>query len=135
MTVYNLKLTVPFRAIDISYTTETIEIEGDVLHRVNILIPSGHMGLTGLRIRYGMKQIVPWNEGEWLSGDGQYLELTPNWVLPESPCLLTVEAYNEDYCYDHTFYITLETRSYEEVFGPRKYDEVISKLAELLGVA
>ena len=134
MPVYNLKIDVPLRIIDVTEITEDVEIEGEVLHKVNILIPPGHMGLTGIRIRYGDKQIVPWNEGQWLSGDGQHLELTPNWVLPESPIILRIDAYNEDYCYNHAFYITLETRTYEEVFGPRKYSEVIDALGKILGV-
>jgi len=134
MTVYNLEVTVPLNVTDISRVSVPIEIEGEVLHRVYILIPFGHMELTGIRIRYGDKQIVPWNEGSWIKGGGRELNLTPNWILPESPCTIWIDAYNLDVCYDHTFYITLETTTYEEVFGPELYPQVIDQLAKVLGV-
>jgi len=134
MPIYAYRIDVPQKITERGEVREEIEIEGEMLRKVSVLIPFGHKALTGLRIRYGAKPLVPFHVEGWLQGDGETLEFDVMWPLPESPCTLIVEAYNEDMCYDHSFYLRLVTDS-EETHVPEK--ELISfwqKLAYMMGL-
>ena len=103
MSFFNQTVTVPKNTSSEEYISDTIEVQFGVVHRIHISIPSGHGGLTGIRILQGLHQIAPTSGSEWFSGDDLELDYTDFIEIDETPFELTIEAYNEDDTYAHTF--------------------------------
>lgn len=134
MTVYHKVVTIPKNTSEENAVEETIVVEGDILEKVTIQIPSGHFALTGIRIKYGLKQIVPYEEDTWIKGDNIPIVLTPLYRLPEWRTVLRIEAYNNDDTYDHSFYLTLETKYEEEATPWKVLNDFIMILKKILRI-
>lgn len=134
MTIYHAVLTVPSNTPQDSPAQDSLVVEGDILEKVTIQIPSGHAGLTGIRIKYGIKQIIPKEEDTWIKGDNVVLVLYPLYELPEFYCRLIVEGYNNDDTYNHSFYITFETKYEEEAKPWKVLNDFILILKKLLKI-
>jgi len=134
MGVFTYVLTIPPAIAEPGRAEIEAEIEGTVLRRVSVLIPSGHQALAGMRIRYGARSILPIGENSWLSGDNESLTFELHWPLPESPCTLIIEGRNDDMCYPHSFYIRIETDTEETVRPEDRLASFINLLAYFMGL-
>lgn len=67
---------------------------------IQIVIPSGHSGLTGLRILLGGSQVLPRNDGGWIIGDDERLDYQVTGYLNTG--LWQAEMYNTG-IYDHSW--------------------------------
>lgn len=69
---------------------------------VEILIPDGHLGLTGLQIATAHTPVLPYAVGQWIIGNDEKIE----WALIEQPETGNWQAiaYNTD-GFTHTFRI------------------------------
>ncbi len=105
MSFFHATVTVPKNTSEQNPLTDTIEIQFGVIHRVHISIPSGHAGLTGVRVLQGLHQVAPTSGSEWFSGDDAELDYNEFIEVKEGPFSLTIEAYNLDDTYDHTFQV------------------------------
>ncbi len=70
--------------------------------RVQVVIPAGHIGLTGFRLDYGGQQIIPFTSGAWVVSDGEVID----WPLENYPTgsQWQAVAYNLDKSTAHAFY-------------------------------
>ena len=131
MEEYFKVITVPANTPQTSPKRERIEVEGDYVYEVAYLIPSGHVGLTGLRLKYGDYQLLPRNVGEWVRGDDVYRSVKVRWYFRSPKPLLTIEAYNEDDTYDHSFYIWIVTARRDEVLWYERLERLLASIARL----
>ena len=69
---------------------------------IQIVIPRGHSGLTGLRILLGGSQVLPRNDGGWIIGDDERLEYPVTGYLNTG--LWKAQMYNTG-IYDHSWQI------------------------------
>ena len=76
---------------------------GDVwVNSVNVRIPPGHCGQTGIQIQYAGVPIVPWNDPTtFIVEDDKDYNFDIDFEFDQS---LTVILYNNGF-YDHTFYV------------------------------
>jgi len=125
MPLYATKITVPANTSENSPVSKEIAVEGDVITYISILIPPGHFGLTGIRLLYGIKQIAPYNDGEWLSGDGETISYNEFLIMPEKEYNITIEAYNTDEVYDHTFYVRIVTNYLDNMITVKAFKELM----------
>jgi len=109
MAIYTAKLTIPANTPRDSPVSASVSLEKAVLVRISIRIPAGHHALAGLRISYGDLQLWPEEAGTWISGDDEALEWNEYFELPHDPTHLTLEGYNEDDTYEHSFYVRMMT--------------------------
>lgn len=72
------------------------------LHSIRIQIPSGHNGVTGIRITYQGQQIMPWSNLAYLVGSGDTFNLP--WDAEIMATGLAVVAYNTDLV-SHQFWL------------------------------
>jgi len=93
---------------------EEVWVEGEELEEASIRFPPGPCMLLKVALLYGLKQVVPENEGAWIAGDDEVVTARPRWKLPESPCRFIVKAVNEDVEYEHSFTLRLEVKPREE---------------------
>ncbi len=74
---------------------------------LEVVIPAGHSGQTGLQVVWQDKQIVPFNDGAWLVADDDRITF-PLGMYSAYPNLV-VYGYNVG-IYEHTFFLRLSVR-------------------------
>lgn len=76
---------------------------------IEIDIPDGHSGLTGLAIASGHQPIIPFSRGAWIIGNDDKIE----WAMHSLPDNGSFQAitYNTD-IFAHTFYLRFLLNDY-----------------------
>lgn len=105
MSFFHAEILVPKNTQSETPQKSELEIQFGVIHRIQVVIPSGHGGLTGIHILQGLHQIAPTSGSEWFSGDDLVIEYDEFIEVESTPFSLSVEAYNTDDTYAHTFRI------------------------------
>lgn len=79
-----------------------ISFDPGIVQRVEIDIPDGHSGLTGLALQQAHQQVIPFDVGTWIVGNDDALR----WELEDfiDNGNWQALAYNTD-VFDHTFYL------------------------------
>jgi len=129
---YFVKLAIPADTAEDAPVEKTVEVEGFRLEEVAYLIPPGWSALAHFAVFYGIRQIYPAEAGTWVTGDGLYRRVPLRWLLPESPCKLTLKGWNEDNTYSHTVYMWLLTKPEEEVLPIRLLTQVLGMVRDFL---
>lgn len=107
--------------------TQKVALEGAMLREVLVLIPPGHRGVTGVRIKYGLELLLPYHQDDWIIGDNISVTDKLYWPLPESPVELVVEAYNDSDAYTHCFHIYFSVD-----LLPFRMEEVMARMVRLM---
>ena len=129
MTIYSYK----FTTNPSSSQTQEIELEGDVITKVRIRFPPGPQGLLRVAFFYGIKQIFPYNEGEFFYGDNEVIEWEEYFPFPETPLKLKIKLINDDDTYSHSCYIIIVTRKREDLEESRLAKRISSFFRFILG--
>lgn len=75
-----------------------------VLETVQVIVPSGHAGLTGWQLVWQERTLVPWGEtARFVVADGVPLDFPVDLVVTAP---LQVRAFNTDEEFSHTFYVS-----------------------------
>lgn len=87
------------------------------LVRVEIMVPPGHRGETGIRLELDGGVIIPFDRSEWLVMDGETFDTETPWDLPSGR--LDAVTFNTDIV-AHSFFLRLhlETDRGRPAFGP-----------------
>lgn len=81
--------------------TDTNFAQGTVTS-VEIVIPDGHAGLTGITILQAHQQVIPWTAGAFIVGNAEVIRWDVAGFLDNGSW--SVRCYNTD-VYDHTFHL------------------------------
>lgn len=94
-----------------------------VIQRVRVIVPIGHAGLTGIRVEYDGRPLLPWAEGavHWLVAD-DYAD-TFDVDFPTGHAL-NVFTYNTDDTFAHTHYLGFDVVDVVDVIGADQSDDV-----------
>lgn len=72
------------------------------LVEIDLRIPGGHAGFTGIRFEYAAVPLVPWNDSTaWIMGDDERLTFEVGFDVSAA---VDAVAYNTDY-FDHFFIV------------------------------
>jgi hypothetical protein len=82
------------------------------VHTFRIDIPSGHNRLTGVRLSYMQRPVVPFHPTLWLVGNGT--TFTVPWEDEILSNGLLIQGYNTD-SFEHTFYLFADVDPYEQL--------------------
>lgn len=115
-------VTVPAGTALISPLAQSFALGVVVVDRIEVMIPPGHAGLTGLAILYGGVPLVPWQTGnvpltslaDFLVGDDKDWQFSVGFQI-SGP--LQIRAFNTD-VYDHSFYLRAEVRDVAAIAQP-----------------
>ncbi len=99
---YPLTVTVPAATPVASPIVVPYPLETGRLVDIEIEIPSGHCGLTGVRVMFGDVVILPWGQGQFIVASDYSRVFDVNENIDANN--LTVAAYNTD-IFDHSFYL------------------------------
>jgi len=132
--LYTAKLTIPANTPRDSPVSTSVKLKRAVLVRISIRIPPGHFALTGLRIKYGRLQLWPEEPDTWLTGDDEAIMWDEYFELPHDPTRLTLEGYNEDVTYEHSFYVRFMTLPKIVAAWMIAVSRLVNLLSRLIGV-
>lgn len=105
---FRVDVTVAANTAAAAATATNVDLGLVIVDHIEVLIPPGHAGLTGLRVTYDGATILPWTQDtRWLIGDD--LERVFAVGLPVSHPLV-VRAFNTDDTFPHTFYLDVAFR-------------------------
>lgn len=79
----------------------TAFLPGDLVG-IELNIPDGHNGLTGIRIAAAHAQVIPRTQGAWIVGNDEHLSLDT--IGYPSSGAWSALVYNSD-LFDHTFHL------------------------------
>lgn len=91
--------TVPAAPLSVAWVTE----DNDVAD-IEVEIPPGHNGLTGIRVMKGDVQLLPFGVNTWLIANNYTRVFPVGEYLPTSD--VKIQAYNQG-LYSHTFYLRM----------------------------
>lgn len=89
--------------VEASPQVDALDLPQAVVERVDVIIPAGHGGETGIGLAIAGAQVIPFNEDEWITGDDVRLEF-PLQNYPTTGQWSTFTWNTDDF--DHTFYLT-----------------------------
>lgn len=99
--VRTLVVTTPANTAIAAAISTTWVLGRGVLGHLDVVIPDGHVGLTGLAIIWGGRQLLPYEGGEWLRGNADEITVTLELDVFAS---VTVLAFNAD-VFPHSHYL------------------------------
>ncbi|MGH7238945.1 MAG: hypothetical protein ACREHG_02645 [Candidatus Saccharimonadales bacterium] len=113
--LYETQVTCPAGTTSDTPFTAQFALEDATLISVEIVIPSGHAGLTGIRITRAGTPILPYSRGSFIVSNDEKLLVPFNGEMTATG--LTVETFNSD-IYDHTFYLRAVIQDLIVASGP-----------------
>jgi hypothetical protein len=98
---YTAQLTVPAKRAITNPLIQQLTLQDAILDRMQVRVPAGHTGLTGIAVLWSGAQIWPTIPGTWTSGDNELFE----WEYGKEVTAagLQLSGYNTD-VHAHTFY-------------------------------
>ncbi|MBW2675801.1 MAG: hypothetical protein JRD89_20740 [Deltaproteobacteria bacterium] len=81
---------------------------------MNIRFPPGPSGLLEVAVLYGIRQIFPTVDGQVFAGDDEVIAWQEYWLLPESPCVVTIHTENQDDTYEHSVQVRIATLTHAQ---------------------
>lgn len=122
--VETFQLTVPKNTPKTAPTRLAMAFSEAEVVRVQVVIPAGHIGLTGFRLDYGGQQVIPFTAGAWVTSDGEVID----WPLERYPTGSQWQAvgYNLDKTTAHSFYFRFLL---DDLVGPDPTPGLVAPIA------
>lgn len=109
--VYGITFTVPAGTTQTAPFKQTWKTEDNTIVDIELEVPPGHNGVTGIRVVKGDTQLVPWGTDTWIVAN-DYSRIFPVGVyLPTGDVVL--QGYNNG-AYPHSFYLRMMVISYDQ---------------------
>lgn len=99
---------VPKKTLKATPATTALPFTDGVVVWLEVVIPTGHIGQTGIRLAYGGQQVIPDTAGAFITSNGE----TIHWDLDQYPTggQWQAQAYNTDTVNAHNFYLRFGIR-------------------------
>lgn len=104
---YPIEFTVPASTPPGNPSSLVVPLEDEVLVDVEIIIPAGHVALTGFRVLASRQQVIPWGNDSWIKGNDYVRVFEYNTGIGVNT--VSVQGYNVDVI-PHTFYARFHVR-------------------------
>lgn len=108
--VYAYRISTPANTAETSKQRTVLPLAKGKVHRLYILIPSGHAGLAHLQLNRGLHQVIPISPGEDIAGDDAEIAVDPALEISDLPHQLEAFTWNTDTTYPHAFYLIIGIR-------------------------
>jgi hypothetical protein len=104
---YNFRLLALTYGAEIFLSKTTLQVTHGILHKVDIVFPSGCHGWVGVRIYDNTHQILPTNLDEWFTADNETITFREHFPILTEPYELYAQVYNVDTLFPHTVILRL----------------------------
>ncbi len=102
--IYPLTVTVPAGTAQATPVSVPWVTEDNTIVDIEVYVPPGHNGLTGIRIMKGDVQLLPFGANSWITANDYYRVFSIGGFVPTSD--LKIQAYNTGN-YPHSFYLRM----------------------------
>lgn len=119
--IYDLAVTVPAGTPQSAPVSVPWVTENNTIVDIELEVPPGHNGLTGLRVMKGDVQLVPWGVGTFIIANNYTRTFQIGAYLSTGD--VTVQAYNTGQ-YPHTFYLRMTVTDYDVPAVPSTLSQV-----------
>jgi len=102
--LYPFTVATPAGTAILAPVTMQLPLEDALLEKITIIIPDGHVGLTGIRLQQAGQQIVPWGNFNYLVANNRVIEIPFNGEMTGTG--LVALSYNLD-VFDHNHYLEI----------------------------
>lgn len=99
---YPLAVTTPTGTSNFLPQVTTWPLTTGTLIQVELVVPSGHCGLTGIRLKQQFTEIIPWDTNNWVIANDDKITFPVDRPITQGD--ITVETYNSD-VFSHTHYL------------------------------
>jgi hypothetical protein len=104
---YPVELTVPPSTTPGNPAALAVPLEDNTLVDVEIIVPAGHVALTGVRVLSSNQQVIPWGNLSWIKADNYVRVFEYNAEIGAKS--MSVNGFNVDVI-PHTFYLRFHIR-------------------------
>lgn len=104
---YPVELTVPASTTPGNPSKVPVELEDETLVDIEVVVPAGHVALTGVRVLASNQQILPWGNSSWIKANDYVRVFDYNERIGATA--MSVQGYNVDST-PHTFYLRFHIR-------------------------
>ncbi len=104
---YTAELTLPKGKNRQTQTSTKLKAVHGVIHRIDIVFPSGCAALVNVQIFVGGHPIAPSTEGQTYKGDNEVISFPEFEELRAALNTITISGWNEDEVYDHTILVRI----------------------------
>lgn len=111
--IYPITVTVPSGTLASAPLSVPWVTEDGIIEEVELLIPPGPNGTTGIRIMKGDVQLIPWGANTWIIGNDYNKAYPIGGYLPTRD--LKIQAYNTG-ANPHSFYLRMSLSSIPPAF-------------------
>jgi hypothetical protein len=108
--VYDIAFTVPPGTPANAPVSVPWVTEDNTIVDIELEVPPGHNGLTGIRVVKGSVQLIPWSAGTFIIANDYSRTFPVGAYIPTSD--LTLQGYNTG-AYPHTFYLRMTVVNYD----------------------
>lgn len=118
--IYPLTVTVPAGTGPSTPLITPWFTEDNTIVSIELDIPPGHNGLTGIRVMKGDIQLIPWGSNSWIIGNDIDHTFPVNAYVPTKD--VAIWAYNNG-SYQHSFYLRMWVEDYNPPTGTQPLGE------------
>lgn len=108
---YPAELTVPASTPPGSAISLAVPLEDETLVDIEVIVPAGHVALTGIRVLASNQQILPWGNSSWIKANDYVRVFEYNERIGASA--MSIQGYNVD-SVPHTFYVRFHIRDVQD---------------------
>lgn len=132
--IYEWSIAVAANTTKANRDRKNITLPQGVIHRVNVIFPTGCAGLAHLIVRDGVSNVYPTNSDDSFNSDNEIIDFRDFFKLPYKRNKLQIYTWNLDDTYAHTITLRLGVLP-EEVLLPFKvWEALINSMKKLFGV-
>ena len=106
--LFQKTVTIPANTPESDPVTSEIILSVGVMNSLRVYFPPGPSGLAHAQVWLQDYQLLPWERGEWSTGDDLSIVDNSQRVIYEKPTILKVVGWNEDTQYNHNVYVFVE---------------------------
>lgn len=108
---YPADLTVPPSTPPGSPVSLAVPLEDETLVDIEVVVPAGHVALTGVRVLASNQQILPWGNLSWIKANDYVRVFEYNERI--GAAAISIQGYNVDST-AHTFYLRFHIRDVQD---------------------
>jgi hypothetical protein len=108
--IYSIQVTVPAGTLQSAPQVTPWKTEDNLINLIELEVPPGHNGLTGIRVMKGDVPLLPYNTNAFIVANAYVNSWTVNDYLPTGD--ITIQTFNTG-AYAHTFYLRMTVSDWD----------------------
>ena len=112
--------------------SSNIKAARGVIHKIDIVFPSGSAGLVKVAIFLGAAPVIPSTAGMTISGNAEIVQIPEFLELRKDFNIITIKGFNEDDTYDHIIFFRIYVLPKEVLLPVGATEGILASLKSLL---